>query len=129
MKNKFALPVGDGPQDDDQKNIAGELLATYQFKSDYRPSDEARCMADWLNRAVALRGKSPIRMAMLLTQRSMKLGRTKYLMVTQAMLTEVSISRVSAYEALEALASAGLITVDRRQGRCPMVSILHSCIK
>lgn len=129
MIKKFAIPVGEGPQDDDQKNIAAELLATYQFKPDYRPSDEARCMADWLNSAVALRGKSPIRMAMLLTQQSMKLGRTKYLMVTQAMLTEASISRVSAYEALEELASAGLITVDRCQGRSPMVSILNSCIK
>lgn len=122
------IPVGDSPQNDDHENFAAELLAPYQFEPDYHPSGEERCLVEWLNCAIGLQGKSPIRMAMLLTRQSMRYGRTKYLMITEAMLAEASLSRISAYEALNKLKSAGLITVDRCQGRSPRIAILKSCI-
>jgi len=55
--------------------------------------------------------------------------KTKGLKLSTALFEKFGVSRQAAYRGLAALESAGLVSVDRRLGRCPQVTIRKKGIK
>ncbi|MBT6483436.1 MAG: hypothetical protein HOK71_02030 [Planctomycetaceae bacterium] len=73
--------------------------------------------------ATALSGKYPLAVALVIWfQAGLEKRRTK-LRLTTKMIERFGVNRQAGYRALAALEDAGLVTVDRKPGRCPLVSI------
>lgn len=76
----------------------------------------------WLRKATALPGKATHVALALWYQRGLKRAATVRL--TSHMAAEMSVSPDAMYDALKNLERAGLVTVDRKRGRCARVTIL-----
>jgi hypothetical protein len=76
----------------------------------------------WFQRACQLHGKAPVLACVLWYLYRLKKSKTFGL--AQARLNGFGISRHSKYRALEALETAGLISVERRPKKSPVVTIL-----
>ncbi len=85
---------------------------------------EWRNELNWLARVAVLPGKAPISVALALVALAHRLDQEDELMLTPANLARYGLSRSSAYRGLAALESAGLVTVDRRNGCSPLVTIV-----
>lgn len=79
-----------------------------------------------LKRAAEFPGKGPLQTALMLVLLSRRLLRTTHILITPQSLKQHSLSRTTAYRSLEQLESIGLITVHRRKGQGPQVSISTS---
>ena len=77
----------------------------------------------WLRAATVLPGKA-LAVGLVLW---FKAGITKRreVKMTTKLLHKFGLSRYAGYRSLVALEKAGLVTTDRRQGRCPRVTILR----
>ena len=77
----------------------------------------------WLRRAASLGGKT-LAVAVVIC---FKAGLTKKRTVrlTGKLLTEFSVGRKAGSRGLKKMESAGLVSVERHAGRCPMVTILE----
>ncbi len=75
----------------------------------------------WLSQAVTLPGKTiAVGIAIWFAVGLQKSIRVK---ITRALRERLSITRKTCYHGLRALESAGLITVERHEGRCPVVTV------
>ena len=101
------------------------LFAYHLLERTFRPAIEECRLIDWVEQAVNLRGKFPIKLAFAIGQLAMEYGRTKRLPITERWIRENTFRRVSVCRALKALESAGLLTVARCNGRSPLVSIVE----
>jgi hypothetical protein len=77
----------------------------------------------WIIAATALPGRYPLAVAMMIWFRAGLEKTSIKLRLTRKMLERFGINRQAGYRALAALEDAGLVTVDRKSGRCPLVSI------
>ena len=73
--------------------------------------------------ATALPGKYPLAVALVIQFRAGLEKTSTELRLTSKMLERFGINRLAGYRALAVLEEAGLVTVDRKPGRCPLVSI------
>ena len=76
----------------------------------------------WFQRACQLPGRAPVLASIL--WRLYRLKKSKPFILAQARLNDFGISRRAKYRALEALEAAGLISVERRPKKSPVVAIL-----
>lgn len=77
---------------------------------------------EWLERASALPGKA-LHVAVTLLY-LMSLRRSSRVRFSQATLRRLSTSRDASYDALARMAEAGLVRLDKRPGRAPVVTLL-----
>ena len=77
----------------------------------------------WMIAATALPGKYPLAVALVIQFRAGLEKTSTELRLTSKMLQRFGINRLAGYRALAVLEDAGLVTVDRKPGRCPLVSI------
>jgi hypothetical protein len=77
---------------------------------------------DWIGRAAKLPGKA-LAVALALWFAA-GLAKSRTIKLTAASLDRFVVNRYSAYRGLGALERAGLVTVERHAGRCPMVTLL-----
>src|SRR5437870_3990955 len=77
---------------------------------------------DWFERVSRLPGKAPV-VATLLWYRSKREG-SATVTLTQVFLNTFGISRQARYRALQSLEAAGLISVQRRPRKSPVVTVL-----
>lgn len=100
-----------------------------------RPQDEPRqsrqrgafirgpITLSWLQKAAALPGSSPLRLALSLTFHA-GLQRSKSdIRLTKKLLSVFSLKKRTAYDALNRLEAAGLVSVIRPPGQCRVVNI------
>ncbi len=73
--------------------------------------------------AAALPGKGPLATVAMLLVLSLRLSRSDHLLLTPRTLTEFGIGRGMVYRALVELEAQGLLTVRRRRGQGPLVSL------
>ena len=73
--------------------------------------------------ATALPGKYPLAVALVIQFRAGLEKTSTELRLTSKMLERFGINRLAGYRALAVLEEAGLVTVDRKPGRCPLVCI------
>jgi hypothetical protein len=78
--------------------------------------------ADWMARAAGLPGQA-LAVAMAIWFRR-GIERALTFPLYPSALERFGVNRWSGYRALTALEKAGLVSVKRRQGRCPVVTIL-----
>ncbi|TWU33434.1 hypothetical protein Q31b_57510 [Novipirellula aureliae] len=78
----------------------------------------------WLSKAANLKGKSSVRVTLMLLKLALRVGRHQNLLISRSLLECESINRVTAYQALEDLQQAGLVEVQRRPSRAPLVAIV-----
>jgi DNA-binding MarR family transcriptional regulator len=76
----------------------------------------------WLTTAGRLPGRAL--QAALVCQHLGRLKKSRRFRLEGALLKEMGVSRQSVYRALDRLERAGLLQVKRKQGRCPIVTIL-----
>jgi DNA-binding transcriptional ArsR family regulator len=77
----------------------------------------------WLSGAAGLGGKAPLAVALALCFESGR-KRSQVVTLTSAILRRFSVNRKAKYRGLEALEDAGLICVERRPKKNPIVTIL-----
>jgi len=77
----------------------------------------------WMIAATALPGRYPLAVALVIWFRAGLEKTISKLRLTSKMLDRFSINRQAGYRALATLEDAGLVAVDRKPGRCPLVSI------
>jgi hypothetical protein len=77
----------------------------------------------WFQRACQLPGKAPVVLASVLWY-LYRLKKSNTFVLAQARLNDFGISRRAKYRALDALEAAGLISVERRPKKSPVVPIL-----
>ncbi len=77
----------------------------------------------WLGEASKLPGKS-LHVALAAWHKAQLTKRTRAIL-TNKTLEQFGVSRWAAYAALEQLEAAGLVEVDRHNGRCPRVTICN----
>jgi hypothetical protein len=77
----------------------------------------------WLSGAAELGGKAPLAVALALCFESGR-KRSQVVTLTSAVLRRFSVNRKAKYRGLEALKEAGLIRVERRPKKNPIVTIL-----
>ena len=80
-------------------------------------------MLEFLQAAASLSGKGPLAIAVMLLARSFRLKRTQRLLITPRTLREYGFSRATVYRSLGQLEAAAVITVHRRRGCGPQVSL------
>jgi DNA-binding GntR family transcriptional regulator len=73
--------------------------------------------------ATALPGRYPLAVALVIRFRAGLEKTGSKLRLTSKMLERFGINRQAGYRALATLKDAGLVIVDRKSGRCPLVSI------
>lgn len=79
----------------------------------------------FLKSASILPGKGPLSTMIMLLTLGERLCRTDHLLLLPRTLREFSLSRTTAYRALELLEQAGLVTVKRQKGLSPMVTLIQ----
>ena len=77
----------------------------------------------WMIAATVLPGRYPLAVALVIRFRAGLEKTDTKLRLTSKMLKRFGINRQAGYRALATLEDAGLVTVDRNPGRCPLVSI------
>lgn len=82
----------------------------------------ARVDMEWLSRAAALKGKA-LHVGIALWYLS-GLKKSRTVRLTTKVRNMLSIDRHAGYRALNALEDAGLVTVERHNGRLPVVQII-----
>lgn len=80
---------------------------------------------DWLGRAAGLRGKSPVVVALALWFQA-GVDKRRTVSLTGSLLGRFGSKRHSGYRGLVKLEQAGLVSVDRRPGRSPVVTLLDA---
>src|SRR5262245_4801756 len=78
----------------------------------------------WMARAAALRGQALAVSLAIWFRRGIE-GAAPFPLYPSA-LSKLGVNRWSSYRALAALEKAGLIAVERRKGRCPVVTVLEA---
>jgi len=90
---------------------------------DDKYSDYDEDLLEFFQRAIALPGKSPISMAILVQSEARRLERRSFIMLTQRAIESSGLSPASAYRGLDELEKHGLVDVKRTRGHSPLVSI------
>lgn len=81
-------------------------------------------LIEWLKLAGRQRGKAPLLTAIMICEQSIQLGRYEHLLLTPDMIGRHEMNRVTVYRALVDLERAGLVSVRRRRGSSPLISIV-----
>lgn len=76
----------------------------------------------FLRRAIDVPGKTALITAVILVIQSVRLERTRHILLTPKVIDSYGLSRFAVYRGLRALEASGLIQVDRQRGRGPIVS-------
>ena len=80
-------------------------------------------LIEWLKLAGEQRGKAPLLTAIMVCEQSIQRQRYEHLLLTPDMIARHGMNRITVYRALVDLERAGLVTVRRRRGNSPLVSI------
>src|SRR6516225_9395947 len=78
---------------------------------------------EWVRQAALLPGKAAVAVGMAVWHGMGMEARGGALKLTPRLLNRLGVNRKSANRGLKRLASAGLLKVTRRRGRCPVVEI------
>jgi len=78
----------------------------------------------WIQRAAGLRGKAPLAVALVIWHLSGLKGTREELPVCGKHIEKLGLKRRTAYDAIAKLESVGLVSVERKPGACPRVTIL-----
>jgi len=81
-------------------------------------------LLDFLQLASQLPGRGPVAAAVLLVRQCHRLGRTKHLLVTPNLAKQYQLTPTTCYRSLALLESARLISVARKRGKAPLVTLL-----
>lgn len=96
----------DGVDDPASEQLTEEVLLTF------------------LREASALPGRGPSATAIMLVNQCRRLERHEHILIMPKTLHRYGLTPVTAYRALEQLQSAELVSVDRKRGRGPTVTLL-----
>jgi hypothetical protein len=80
---------------------------------------------EWVRQAALLPGKAAVAVGMAVWHGMGMEARGGALKLTPRLLNRLGVNRKSANRGLKRLASAGLLKVTRRRGRCPVVRIAY----
>ena len=81
-------------------------------------------LIQWLKLAGVQRGKAPLLTAIMVCEQSIQRQRYEHLLLTPDMIARHGMNRITVYRALVDLERAGLVSVRRRRGSSPLVSIV-----
>lgn len=77
----------------------------------------------WIIKAASLPGKYPLAVGLAIWFRSGLENKQTGIPLTTKTIERFHVNRQAGYRALATLEAAGLVSVDRKPGRCPLVSI------
>lgn len=77
----------------------------------------------WLVEAARLPGKYPLAVALAVWFRAGMMKQNEAIPLNPATLARFGVNRLAGYRGMTALEAAGLISVERHQGRAPLVTI------
>ncbi len=81
-------------------------------------------LLEFLREASALPGRGPSATAIMLANQCRKLDRHEHILIMPKTLCHYGLTPITAYRALEQLSAKGLVTVHRKRGQGPTVSLL-----
>jgi hypothetical protein len=110
----FRAKSGDRQRPDKRKRLPRHRPRNWFFKGPVP--------GDWLQRAAALPGRA-LHVG-LAVRHAMALQRSEHARLTSKLLEQFGVKPDAGSRGLAALEQAGLVTVVRHSGRCPMVSIV-----